>query len=252
MKLTRRAFLQVAGATGATLTLAKNAMAFRLLKPAVVVDNPLDTYPDRRWESVYRDQYQYDRTFTYCCSPNDTHACRIRAFVRNNVMMRVEQNYDHQNYSDLYGNKATRNWNPRMCLKGYTFHRRVYGPYRLRYPLIRKGWKRWADDGFPELTPENKTKYMFDNRGNDELLRASWDEAFTYASKGIIHITKKYSGPEGAQKLIDQGYPKEMVDRMQGAGTRTFKGRGGMGLLGVIGKYGMYRFNNCLAIVDAH
>ena len=31
-----------------------------------------------------------------------------------------------------------------------------------------------------------------------------------------------------------------------------FKGRGGMGLLGVIGKYGMYRFNNMLALVDSH
>ncbi len=252
MKLTRRTFLQVAGATGATFTLANKAMAFRLLKPAVEVGNPLDAYPDRAWESVYRDQYRYDRTFTYCCSPNDTHACRVKAFVRNEVIMRVEQNYDHQNYSDLYGNKATRNWNPRMCLKGYTFHRRVYGPYRLRYPLIRKGWKQWADDGFPELTPENKSKYMFDARGQDELLRASWDEATTYAAKGIIHITKKYSGDEGAKKLLEQGYPKEMVDAMKGAGTRTFKGRGGMGLLGVIGKYGMYRFNNMLSLVDSH
>ncbi|MBU6392798.1 MAG: molybdopterin-dependent oxidoreductase, partial [Planctomycetes bacterium] len=188
MKLTRRTFLQIAGATGATFTIANKAMAFRLLKPAVEVGNPLDAYPDRAWESVYREQYRYDRTFTYCCSPNDTHACRVRAFVRNEVMMRAEQNYDHQNYSDIYGNKATRNWNPRMCLKGYTFHRRVYGPYRLRYPLIRKGWKQWADDGFPELTPENKSKYMFDARGQDELLRASWDEAWTYAAKGIIHI----------------------------------------------------------------
>ena len=252
MKLTRRTFLQMAGATGATLTIANKAMAFRLLKPAVEVGNPLDAYPDVAWESVYRDQYRYDRTFTFVCSPNDTHGCRVRAFVRNEVVMRVEQNYDHQNYSDLYGNKATRNWNPRMCLKGYTFHRRVYGPYRLRYPLIRKGWKQWADDGFPELTPENKSKYMFDARGQDELLKASWDEAWTYAAKGIIHITKKYSGEEGAKKLLEQGYPKEMVDPMKGAGTRTFKGRGGMGALGIIGKYGMYRFNNMLALVDSH
>ena len=50
----------------------------------------------------------------------------------------------------------------------------------------------------------------------DELLKASWDEAWTYAAKGIIHITKKYSGEEGAKKLIEQGYPKEMVDPMKG------------------------------------
>ena len=55
--------------------------------------------------------------------------------------MRVEQNYDHQTYEDLYGNRGTFAHNPRMCLKGYTFHRRVYGPYRLKGPLMRKGWK---------------------------------------------------------------------------------------------------------------
>ncbi len=52
------------------------------------------------------------------------------------------------------------NWNPRQCAKGYTFHRVLYGPYRLRHPIVRKGWKAWADAGFPELTPELKTKYL--------------------------------------------------------------------------------------------
>jgi len=42
-----------------------------------------------------------------------------------------------------------------------------------------------------------------------------------------------------------------MVEEMGGAGTRTVKMRGGMGLLGVIGKYGMYRLNNSLALLDA-
>jgi nitrate reductase alpha subunit len=42
-----------------------------------------------------------------------------------------------------------------------------------------------------------------------------------------------------------------MVAATGGAGTRTIKMRGGMGLLGVIGKYGMYRLNNSLALLDA-
>ncbi|MEE9185801.1 MAG: nitrate oxidoreductase subunit alpha, partial [Candidatus Binatia bacterium] len=157
MSLTRRGFLGVT-ATGVGLLLAEKAFAFRSLK-AVKIGNPLDTYPDKGWEKIYRDQYRFDRTFTYICSPNDTHACRVRAFVRNGVVMRLEQNYDSGKISDIYGNKATEHWNPRMCLKGFTFHRRVYGPYRLKYPMIRKGWKRWADDGFPSLTdnPELRT-----------------------------------------------------------------------------------------------
>ena len=252
MDLTRRDFLKATAATGATFLLAENALALKLLQPVVDVDNPLAFYPERGWEKIYRDQYRSDGSFTFVCSPNDTHHCRMRAFVRNGVVMRIEQNYDVQRYADLYGNKATPHWNPRGCLKGYTLHRRVYGPYRLKYPLIRKGWKAWADDGFPELTPANKTKYKFDSRGNDQLLKASWDEALSYIAKGLIQIAKRYSGDEGVRRLTEQGYPPEMIEAMQGAGTRSFKLRGGMGLTGVIGKYGLYRFNNMLALLDAH
>jgi nitrate reductase alpha subunit len=137
-----------------------------------------------------------------------------------------------------------------MCLKGYTMHRRVYGPYRLKYPLIRKGWKQWADDGFPELTPENKTKYKFNARGQDELLRASWDDTYTYIARALINIAGRYSGASGANLLSQQGYAQEMIDDMEGAGTRTFKFRGGMGLLGVFGKYGIYRLCNSMAFLD--
>ena len=42
-----------------------------------------------------------------------------------------------------------------------------------------------------------------------------------------------------------------MVEEPQEAGTRCIKMRGGMGLLGVIGKYGMYRLNNSLALLDS-
>ncbi len=244
----RRDFLKGAAASGVLLGSAGNALA--LLRPEV--ENPLEHYPDRDWEKVYRDQYRYDSTFTYVCSPNDTHACRVRAFVRNGILMRVEANYDNQRVGDLYGNKSTCNWNPRMCLKGYTFHRRLYGPYRLKHPIVRKGWREWAEAGFPYLTPELRTRFKFDSRGSDTFEKASWDEAYTLAGKGMIAIAKHYSGEEGKKRLLSEGYAPEMVEEMHGAGTRTFKCRGGMGLLGVIGKYGMYRFANGLALLDAH
>ncbi len=248
-KLTRRDFLKLSGA--AAITAAANEISWRLLQP-ISVDNPLAAYPDRDWEKIYRDQYRYDSSFTYVCSPNDTHACRLRAFVRNGIILRSEQNYDVGNYSDLYGNQATPHWHPRGCKKGQTFHRRVYGPHRLKGPLMRKGWQQWADDGFPELTPELKAKYKFDSRGTDELLPVSWDVAYDYIARGMVAIATRYSGDSGAELLQKQGYPEEMIAAMGGAGTRTIKCRGGMGLLGVIGKYGMYRFSNTLALLDEH
>src|SRR3990170_900276 len=249
--VTRREFLEAAGTTVGGLVLAQ-ALPLRLLQPLATIDNPLGFYPDRNWEKVYRDQYRYDSSFTFVCSPNDTHHCRLRAFVRNGVIMRIEQNYDVHRYADLYGNKATPAWNPRGCLKGYTFHRRVYGPYRLKYPMVRKGWKQWADDGFPGLTAELKTKYRFDSRGTDTFERVTWDQVYTYIGKAFIAIARRYSGPEGARRLLAQGYAPEMVEATHEAGVRTFKFRGGMGLLGVVGKYGLWRAANMMALLDAY
>ena len=234
--VTRRDFLKLSGA--AALGMALSQFELQLLDP-VDVQNPLAQYPERDWERIYRDQYKYDSSFTFVCSPNDTHACRLRAFVRNGVVLRAETNYDVSRYSDLYGNSATAHWHPRGCKKGQTFHRRMYGPHRLKGPLMRKGWQEWADAGFPELTPANKTKFKFDSRGLDELLPVSWDTAYDYIARGMIAIATRYSGESGDELLRAQGYPEEMVAATGGAGTRTFKCRAGMGLLGDIGKYGM-------------
>ena len=223
MFLSRRQFLKVTAGTVAAVAVADNVLALTALQPVIEVGNPLGDYPDRSWERVYHDQYRYDSSFTWVCSPNDTHACRVRAFVRNGVVMRVEQNYDHQTYEDLYGNRGTFAHNPRMCLKGFTFHRRVYGPYRLKGPLMRKGWKEWMDAGSPELTSETKRKYKFDSRFLDDMLRVSWDTAFTYAAKAMIIIATRYSGEAGARRLREQGYAPEMIEMMKGAGTRCFQ-----------------------------
>ncbi|MBK9344782.1 MAG: molybdopterin-dependent oxidoreductase [Dehalococcoidia bacterium] len=150
------------------------------------------------------------------------------------------------------GKFSTNAWNPRGCNKGATLTRRVYGPYRLKGPMIRAGWKKWADDGFPGLTPELRTKYKFDSRGTDTFVKMNWDDTFKYAARGLQAVAKRYSGEEGKKVLLSEGYQPEMVDAVEGAGTRTFKLRGGMGLLGVMGKYGMYRNSNMMALLDVH
>ncbi|MBI4549513.1 MAG: molybdopterin-dependent oxidoreductase [Candidatus Omnitrophica bacterium] len=251
MKLTRRNFLKLSGLTAAGMALAMKDSLWAL-EPVEEIANPLAHYPDRDWEQIYRDQYRYDSTFSWVCSPNDTHACRAKAYVRNGVVVRLGSQYDYETYSDLYGNKATSNWNPRQCAKGFTFHRLLYGPYRLKYPIVRRGWRQWAEDGFPELTAQNKTKYKFDSRGTDQFEKVSWDQALGYVAKGLMAVGKRYSGEEGKKKLLAEGYPEEMLAPMEGAGVRTIKMRGGMGLLGVFGKYGMYRLSNTMALLDAH
>jgi nitrate reductase alpha subunit len=249
-KIPRREFLRWLG-MGTGVAVADLGVPLRLLAAVNPAQNPLAGAVARDWEQIYRDQYKYDSTFDWVCSPNDTHACRVRAYVRNGIVTRLGSTYDYQDYADLYGNKATANWNPRQCAKGYTFHRVLYGPYRLRHPIVRKGWKAWADAGFPALTPELKSTYLFDSRGQDEFIQISWQDAFNAIARALVAIAERYSGEAGAQRLLAQGYQPEMVQAMGKAGTRCIKMRGGMGLLGVLGKYGMYRLCNSLALLDA-
>ena len=248
--LSRREFLVIsAAAAGAGVG---GEFLFSWLHTVRDIKNPLDYYPDRDWEEFYRDQYAYDKKFSFVCSPNCTHACRMTAVQRNGVVTRIEPAYDVSRYSDVDGHTASAHWHPRGCNKGYTIHRRVYGPYRLKYPMVRRGWKRWAEDGFPVLTSELRHHYGFYTRGQDTFERLTWDETFKLAAAGFDAISRHYSGPDGRKILEDQGYPPEMLDAMKGAGTRTIKCRGGMGVLGFIGKYGLYRFSNMMAVLDQH
>ncbi|HUG08229.1 MAG TPA: molybdopterin-dependent oxidoreductase [Acidimicrobiia bacterium] len=254
-RVTRRQFIKVAGGAGLAAISGVLDLELLALEAFPGFDNPLLTYPNRGWEQIYRDQYAYDSSFTVICAPNDTHMCRLRAFARNGVVTRLEQNYDGANYADPQGNTSTAHWNPRGCLKGFTLHRRVYGPYRLRAPMVRTGWKEWADDGFPSLSddPELRTRYRFDDRGNDTFIRLTWDEVDDYAARGLEAIARTYSGDDGRRRLIDEdGYESEMLEFWEGSGVRTMKFGSSLPVHGVAGKFGLFRFANMLALLDAN
>jgi nitrate reductase alpha subunit len=245
----RRDFLRLSLASvGSSSLLAPKLWGF----DPVNVANPLGSYPNRGWEQVYRDQYKVDGWFSWVCAPNDTHNCLLRAYTRNGVVLRSESGYEAGRVLDLYGNSSTAHWNPRSCSKGETQQRRLYGPYRLRGPMVRKGWKQWADDGFPSLSddPSLRDKYKFTSRGTDTFVKLPWDEVYRYHARAVLAIAKTYSGHDGERRLKADGYEPEMIEATHGAGTRCVKLRGGMGILGVMGKYGLYRWSNMLALVD--
>ncbi|MCZ7536579.1 MAG: molybdopterin-dependent oxidoreductase [Acidimicrobiia bacterium] len=252
--LSRRSFLKYSGAAVTATAFVRYEAGLSFLRPAQGVGNPLGEYPDRDWESVYRDLYAYDDSFTWICAPNDTHMCRMQAFVRNGVVLRSEQNYDGDNYSDPQGNWSTAHWNPRGCAKGFTMHRRVYGPYRSKYPMLRQGWKQWADDGFPSLSddPALRTRYKFDDRGNDDYVRVSWEEADDYCARGLQAVAQTYSNEEGRTRLLEKdGYPEEMLEFWEESGVRTMKFGSSLPIHGAAGKFGLFRFGNMLSLLDA-
>jgi nitrate reductase alpha subunit len=251
-KLSRREFVKIASAATTGVIISSvfdwSTLALQALEP-ISIENPLDFYPSRTWEEVYRDQYSFDSTFTFVCAPNDTHNCRLRAYVKNGIIVRIEQSYGEHRATDLQKSSIAPIWEPRGCLKGYTLMRRFYSPHRLRYPMVRKGWQEWARAGFP-AGEDGKVPEQYLKRGEDEYVRVSWEEALTLSAQGLMHIAGKYSGEKGADLLQKQGYPEEMIRAMNGAGTQVLKFRPGMGLLGITRIMAMVRFANMLQLLD--
>ncbi|MDW8363940.1 MAG: molybdopterin-dependent oxidoreductase [Myxococcales bacterium] len=215
------------------------------------IDNPLREYPRRDWERVYRDLYATDSHFHFLCAPNDTHNCLLRAEVKNGVVVRVMPSYGYGRASDLYGNRASGRWDPRACQKGLAMSRRIYGDRRVRYPMVRRGFKQWVERGMPRDTNGNPPPELM-RRGWDTFERIGWDEAATMVARVLVDTARTYSGPQGAEKLRAQGYDPATIEAMGGAGTQTLKFRGGMPLLGVTRILALYRMANAMALLDAH
>jgi nitrate reductase alpha subunit len=253
--ITRRKFLllippAVAGFL-ANIYIPNTILSLQALKPIDTSINPLETYPNRNWEEVYRDVYTPDYTFHYLCAPNCTHGCLLKASVKNGVIRYVAPSFGYNSATDLYGNRGSARWDPRICVSGLSYVRRFYSDRRAKKPMVRVGFRAWVEDGFPRdpKTGAPPAKY-FEGRGRENWVVVSWDEAFELVAKALLNIVKTYSGVEGAEKLRKQGYDPAMIDAMGGAGTQVVKVRGGMPLLGVMRLTGVYRFANMLALLD--
>ncbi len=84
-----------------------------------------------------------DRVVRTTCSPNCTGSCGQLAFVRDEVIVKIQQAADYPDGA----------YNPRGCMKGLSYINHVYGDDRIRTPLIRTG-----------------------DRGSGEFREASWEE----------------------------------------------------------------------------
>jgi nitrate reductase alpha subunit len=198
---------------------------------------------------MYRDVFSHDKHYHFMCAPNDTHNCLLRAYVKNDVITRIGPSFGYGKAKDLYGNQASSRWDPRLCQKGLALVNRIYGPRRIRHPMVRKGFWDWAKAGFPR-DKNGRVDEKYRRRGKDEWVKATWDEATALVAQSVVNISKTYNGAEGRQLLTAQGYDPDMIDATKGAGTQVIKNRGGMPLLGITRFMGMFRFSNSLALLD--
>ncbi len=246
-ELSRRDFLQTVAAAGfgALATSATSAWGLE------AITNPLATYPDRGWERVYRDLFKYDSKYTFTCAPNDTHNCLLNAYVRQGVITRIGPTMRYGEAKDLEGRGTTHRWDPRVCQKGLALTRRFYGDRRVNQCMVRAGFKRWVEAGFPRGKDGRPPEEYFE-RARDEWVRMSHDQAAKIVALSLKNIAETYSGEAGKKRLQDQHYDPATIEAMQGAGTQVLKFRGGMPLLGMTRIFGLYRVANSMALLDAH
>ncbi|MCZ7527251.1 MAG: molybdopterin-dependent oxidoreductase [Acidimicrobiia bacterium] len=250
--LARTPFL-AAGVLGGARSLPALFGGFSYLTPVDPGTNPLESYPNREWEKVYRDLYSPDSSYHYLCGPNDTHGCLLRANVKNGVVVYADPSYGYGKATDVYGNRASSRWDPRICVSGLSYVRRAYSDRRVQGCYVRKGFKAWVDDGFPRdgetgLPPEEYRS----GRGKEEFERITLEEAAELEARAYLDIVETYSGEQGRARLEAQGYDEAMIDAVDGAGTMTVKCRGGMPFDAPFRVGGLYRFANMMALLDAH
>lgn len=246
--ISRRDFLKLCAQCGVAATAA--AVFPTKLLAVDRIENPLEFYPKRDWEKVYRNIFACDSSFCFLCAPNDTHNCLLKAHVKNGVITRIGPSFGYGKATDIYGNQASCRWDPRCCQKGLALVRRFYGDRRVKGAFVRQGFKSWVEKGCPRDADGNKPADLF-KRGEDAWVKVTYDEAYDLAARAYINVAETYSGEAGARRLKAQGYDEAMIAEMNGAGTRTLKFRGGMPFLGSTRILGLYRMANSMALLDA-
>lgn len=96
-----------------------------------------------------------DRVVRTTCSPNCTGSCGQLAFVRDDVVVKVQQAADYPDTA----------YNPRGCMKGLSYVNQIYGKDRILKPLVRTG-----------------------ERGSGEFREASWEEVLDRIAADFTRI----------------------------------------------------------------
>jgi len=174
---------------------------------------------------VYRDLWKYDSKFTFLCAPNDTHNCILNAYVRSGVVTRIGPTMRYGEATDLEGNQASIAGTRACGQKGLALTRRFYGDRRLRHCMVRAGYKKWVEAGFPR-GEDGRPPIEYFNRARDEWVRVTHEEAAAIVAAALTNIATTYNGEKGQALLRKQHYMEETVQARKGAGRRSSNSAG--------------------------
>ena len=156
-------------------------------------------YPDRDWEKVYRDLWEYDSKFTFLCAPNDTHNCLLNAYVRSGVMTRIGPDDalrrghrpGRQRRHRTAGTRASarRGWRSRAASTATGACATAWCAPASRSGS-RRAFRAATTAGLPPSTS---------SRGRDEWVRVTHDEAARLVAAALVNIAETYTGERGRE-----------------------------------------------------
>ncbi|NVO12420.1 MAG: molybdopterin-dependent oxidoreductase [Rhodoplanes sp.] len=161
-KTTRRDLLQLSGAAYLG-TLFGGPFPLKAL--AQTATQSADAQHDYSgWEQLYRDKWSWDKKTRGAHLINCTGACPHWVYSKNGIVIREEAS------KDMPALAGVPEYNPRGCNKGACGTDYLYGPHRVKYPLIRTG-----------------------ARGEGKWRRASWDEALGIIATKILDTIRDHA-----------------------------------------------------------
>ena len=115
---------------------------------------------------------------THCvdCYPGN---CPMRVYVKDGIVLREEQSGTLPTVEE-----GVPDYNPMGCMQGVCWHRSLYGPDRVLYPLKRAG-----------------------ERGEGKWNRITWDEALTDIAESIIDAIEIH----GPRSIVREGSPETVT-----------------------------------------
>ncbi|MFO0753138.1 MAG: molybdopterin-dependent oxidoreductase [Thermodesulfovibrionales bacterium] len=128
------------------------------------------------WTTLNSEVVEGVKAIKTACSHNCYDTCGVIAYVKGGKLLKVEGDPDHP---------VTRGT---LCVKTYTYPRRVHSDERIKYPMMRTG-----------------------QRGEGKFKRITWDEAFDHICKKLTAVREKY----GSEALVEYLY----------SGNREFLGK---------------------------
>ncbi|MBI5506349.1 MAG: molybdopterin-dependent oxidoreductase [Deltaproteobacteria bacterium] len=171
MTLTRRQFLQRAGAGLVALSMSRLTIA--VPRAAVAAESVLPEIPAyRTWEDLHRKNWTWDKVgrsthFVNCWY--QAHCC-WDVYVKDGIVWREEQSATYP-----ASKPGLPDMNPRGCQKGACYSERMYDPTRLKFPLKRVG-----------------------ERGSGQWQRISWDQALDEIAEKMIDAVQH----EGTDRIV--------------------------------------------------